>query len=130
MTPIYIGAGIGFILGSTGFFLTRFWLVPISRYRKIKREILTVTAFFDETLKKNTAPEPQRLNEIHQTCRQLADRLNVCYQETLPYKYKLYLNGRNESPPEAAKSLMGLANIRNMGHAARKAATLRQQLNL
>ncbi|MDD2388137.1 MAG: hypothetical protein PHP23_00165 [Desulfobacterales bacterium] len=129
MNSIYIGAGASFILGASGYFIVRYWLMPIFRYRKIKQGIVQTLSFYDSlNVETFTGPDKQRLKNISRKLRQYAAQLSTCYNESLPYKYKLYLNGNNESPLEASKALMALANIKQVDHAIKRADSIRNYL--
>jgi len=131
MNPLYIAAGASFILGASGYFIVKFWIIPIFRYKKIKQGILQSLSFYNNrSVEKIIEPDTQQLKDISGKLRQYAAQLTTCYNESLPYKYKLYLNGSNESPLEASKALMALANIKQMDHAIKRADSIINFLNL
>ena len=123
-TPIALGVGIGFVAGSFGYILSRFWIRPLMRYGSIKRQIATALAAAA------TADETKKERPHAAALRQAAATLTDCYNDTLPQWYKLALANRGESPPEAARHLMTLADTRNAGHAADRIATVKAHLKI
>lgn len=123
-TSIAIGVGIGFVGGSFGYILARFWLRPLLAYGHIKRKIAAALAAAGNAAETNTGrPDAAVL-------RQTAAALTDCYNETLPNWYKLALANRDESPVEAARHLMTLAGTRNAEHAADRIAKVKAHLKM
>lgn len=121
MEPIYIVACISFLLGVFGYIITQFWIRPILRYREIKHRIASDMKWYMEAqkheIKDKNAQEQIRARAgiIRGRCTELTD----CFSYDLPHWYKLLLESRHESPIDASKHLLALANIRNSDHGYR-----------
>ena len=132
MGAIYAGAIVGFILGLAGFIITRFWVMPIWRYRKIKAATAANVDNFCCLLDNTTAQEnsKEQLKAIRKSLRQQAADLASAYNEILPYWYKLLLESRPESPVEASAHLMALSNIHQHNHALNRAQKIKHHLKI
>jgi hypothetical protein len=62
--------------------------------------------------------------------RECAAALTACFNDTLPYWYRLVLKNRGERPLEAAKHLMALANVKRPRDAERRVEAVRRALRL
>ncbi|MBI9085242.1 MAG: hypothetical protein JEZ11_16720 [Desulfobacterales bacterium] len=123
-TPIALGVGLGFVAGSFGYILARFWIRPLLSYGSIKRQIAAALAAAGSAAESKTGrPDVAVL-------RQTAAALTDCYNDTLPNWYKLALANRDESPLEAARHLMTLADTRNTEHAADRIAKVKAHLKI
>jgi len=132
MEPIYIVAFISFLLGVFGYIITQFWIRPILRYRKIKHRIASDLKWYLEAQKHEIKDKI-----VHEQIRARAEIIRVhsteltdCFSYDLPHWYKLLLESRHESPIDASKHLLALANIRNSEHADRRLEKITNSLNL
>ena len=119
-SPIGFGIAVGFVAGSFGYILARFWFRPLLAYAAIKRKIAAALA---DAGKNQGLPDAAAL-------RRHAAALSDCYSDTLPNWYKLALVNREESPVEAARHLMSLAGTRDPGHVADRMKQVRKHLRL
>jgi hypothetical protein len=119
MEPIYIVAMISFSIGVFGYIITQFWLRPILRYRKLKRQVASdLTGFaIAETVEGTNKKTDRRTKDRLAAIRRHSDELPSSYSYDLPPWYRLVLQQRGESPVEASKHLMKLLNTRNPEHA-------------
>ena len=124
MELLIFAAGVSFVAGAIGYIIVRFWIIPISRYNKIKRQIGAALPQPSEAASgSGNAPAPK-------TLRGLAGRLNDMYYDQTPHWYKMVLTNRGESPEEAVKHLNALAGIRKKEHAERRIEQIRDCLKL
>lgn len=132
MGAIYAGAIVGFILGLVGFIITRFWILPIWRYRKIKTaavaDIDTYCCLLADAATQENLKE--LLKAKRKSLRRQATDLASTYNEILPYWYKLLLESRPESPVEASAHLMTLCNIHQHDHALNRAQKIKHHLRI
>ena len=119
-SPIGFGIAVGFVAGSFGYILARFWLRPLMAYAGLKRKIAAALS---------NAEQNQGLPDAA-VIRRLAADLTDCYNDTLPNWYNLALANREESPVEAARHLMSLAGTKEPGHAADRMKKVRNHLRI
>lgn len=112
------GALFGFTVGTTGYIIYRFWLVPIREYRRIKSLIKSDIQYYAASISENMWNK-QKKKRFQNTRKSITD-LSDCYDHSIPVWYKIVLKRRQESPHEAAKQLMDLVNIRNESHAVKR----------
>jgi hypothetical protein len=108
------GALFGFVVGTTGYIIFKFWLVPIREYRRLKSAIKAELKYVTDSISENKwdLQKKKRLQNMRKNILDLSD----CYDNDIPVWYKIILNRRKESPHEAAKHLMDLANIEDNSH--------------
>ena len=132
MEPIYIIALISFLLGVFGFIITQFWIRPILRYRKLKHRIASDLKWYLEAqrheIKDKIAREQIRARG--EIIRGHGTALTDCFSYDLPPWYKLLLESRHESPIDASKHLLALANIRNSEHGERRLEKITNSLKI
>lgn len=119
-SPIGFGIAVGFVAGSFGYILARFWFRPLMAYMAIKRKIAAALA---------DGGKNQGLADAA-ALRRHAAALSDCYHDTLPSWYKLALANREESPVEASRHLLSLAGTKDPGHAAERMKQVRKHLRL
>ncbi len=112
--PIGIVTIFSFLAGIFGYIIAKYWIRPIARYRRIKREI-------SRHIKKISAEITEsgssgNTDTVPETCARLSARLNDSYHTDLPPWYRISLGRKKETPPEAAKDLMTLSKTRNTEH--------------
>lgn len=119
MDPIYWAALFSFVAGAGGYVIVRFWIIPIVRYQKLKRQLGDHLARLIEALptEADTSPKPflgkKHLKEMRRMMMRLVDLNN----HDLPYWYRLVLVTRKESPGEASEVAMRLENLPTSGQA-------------
>ena len=125
MELVIVAAGISFVAGALGYIIVRFWLVPISRYNKLKRQIASGLSRFapEGGAKGGKTASPRDL-------RRLAGQLGDMYYTEMPHWYKMVLANRDESPEDAAKHLNALAGARKKEDAGPRAKQVRASLKL
>lgn len=128
MTNIIIASLIGFSLGATGYIVLRFWILPIRRYRQIKRQI--TESLRHHELKFAGEKTFQLPADQSENFRKQSVALTDAYYDDLPHWYRMVLANRKESPDEASKNLLALSGIRNPDHARNRIRNIKTALNL
>ncbi len=129
MKSITIAAIIGFCLGSAGYIIFRFWLLPIRRYQQIKDQI--AESIRDHELKLSNEKTFKLSPDQSKICYKQAVALTDSYYDDLPHWYRMVLNNRKEYPESASKNLKALAsNNRNPDHARSRIYNIKNNLNL
>ena len=129
MKSITIAAIIGFCLGSAGYIIFRFWLLPIRRYQQIKDQI--AESIRDHELKLSNEKTFKLSPDQSKICHKQAVALTDLYYDDLPHWYRMVLNNRKEYPEGASKNLKALAsNNRNPDHARSRIYNIKNNLNL
>jgi len=113
MKPVYLAALLSFLIGFCGYTIIRFWLIPIFRYRKIKRQIRRLAIL--------TGPTSAKQSEA---CRRLAAQLAECAGRDLPNWYHIHLRAKGLDPLAAVPHLTALAHIKNTEHRDRRMAEI------
>lgn len=116
MEPIYLAAGASFILGASGYIIIQFWIRPIRRYRKLKGQVvsnLECEASVPSELEPKKNQSSRAGKAFAKTLRGHSVALSDAYSYDLPHWYRMVLDNRGESPIEAAKILMRLANTQD-----------------
>ena len=119
MDPIYWAALASFVSGACGYVIIRFWILPIVRYRRLKRELLDHLVRLYGSLPEEDERAPKvsmgkkRLKEL----RRLMMRLVALHDHDMPYWYRLVLVTRQESPQQASEKAMQLENLPTIGQA-------------
>ncbi len=139
MEPIYIAALSCFFLSAFGYVIYQFWMRPILRYRRLKKDASVNILSYLDTI--NGSYEPVEAVETDaemanndatenkiKIVRKLSGNLNDCFNEELPQWYKLLLQRREESPVDASKHMMVLSNTRDYSHAKNRAEKISQLL--
>jgi len=113
LDPMYWAALFSFIAGASGYVIVRFWMIPILRYRRIKRRLLKALGdLFRELPEGNDQPPKARLGKKRvQDMRRLAMQLVELNDHDLPYWYRLVLLTRKESALNASEAIMRLENL-------------------
>ena len=119
-SPMGLGVAVGFVAGSFGYILARFWFRPLLAYLSIKRKVAAALTGAD---REKRLPGAEDL-------RRWAAALTDCYHDTLPQWYKLALANREESPEEAARHLMALAGVKKTEQAAGRIKKIRFYLKI
>ncbi len=130
MNPLIIVAAISFFVGMFGYVLFVFWLRPVAGYRKVKRRLARDLNGGEHDADGTSAYSKEALRALKPAWKKHAAAVTVVYEERLPDWYKLTLTRRDESPMDAAKHLMALANIKNSQHAAKRIAEIKACLNM
>ena len=130
MDPIYIAALGCFLLGAFGFVIFQFWMRPILKYRKLKKDASTAVASYLDTINGSDKELMDNDAIIKKTkpIRKLSVDLTACFHEDLPQWYRLLLRRREESPVDAAKHMMVLSSTREYTHARNRAEKISQLL--
>jgi hypothetical protein len=129
---VYTAAALSFILGVMGYIIIRFWLLPILRYRRIKGRIaMDLNALLNAAPAGGGGARPQDAMRQRMKAHRIASaELSVSYTDNLPYWYKLSLESRGESPIDASKHLLVLANTRNPEHAKKRVEMIKECLRI
>jgi len=131
MNTLYLAASLSFLAGVAGFVMARFWVIPIAKYLKIKRQILIQLTTYLQSLKKaNESDPPPPDGEARAGLRVLSAALKDIHDLDLPPWYRMILRHRSELPESAAVHLMKLADTRHPDHAAKRAILLAESLKL
>jgi len=126
-TTHYIGAAVGFIVGVGGYIVIKYWIQPISRYGKLKQQLSAALDSYPALLEEN---ESNAAGSTSKVFRQSGADLTNTYEHDLPSWYKIKLGSRGERPTEASRWLMKLANTKNLKHAGKQIASIKELLNL
>ena len=120
------GALFGFTVGTTGYIIYRFWIVPIRKYRRLKSLIKADIKYYTISISENTwnIKKKKRLQNMRKNILGLSD----CYDHDIPVWYKIVLRRRQESPHEAARHLMDLINIKDGSHVLKRLEKARTAL--
>lgn len=132
MEPIYVAVFISFVIGLMGYFVVRFWILPIGRYIQVKGRFASDLGTLLDMLQVEQpckTENPQKQNRQVSLRRHASDLVSV-YQNELPYWYRLYLESKKEHPLEASESTMRLSNTRKLEHAIRQADEIKGFLRL
>ncbi|MFW5639610.1 MAG: hypothetical protein ACOC23_03880 [Thermodesulfobacteriota bacterium] len=114
MEPIYLAAGASFILGASGYIIIQFWIRPIRRYRALKRRIVSdIECDGRVSSKPKAMTSSQAGKAFAKTLRSHSVALSDAYSYDLPHWYRMVLDNRGESPIEASKILMRMANTQD-----------------
>ena len=122
--PLVVASLISFLLGSFGYVLIRLWLMPVLRYTKMKRAVLSILNGYSQQM--NATPDKMEVDKTH--LRRLSGDLSSVYNNALPYWYRLLLSKRGEEPLKVSSLLMKLANTKDRDHAARQMQDIRTRL--
>ena len=119
-SSLLIAAGASFVVGMTGYIIIRFWIKPIARYtttrRRLNRELTRFLSKINKTtgFKKDEKLKAQKLsNPTLRNARQYTMTLVSCYNDEIPYWYRLFLDSRGESPADALGLITNLTKIRD-----------------
>jgi hypothetical protein len=116
---VYWFYGMSFAAGMFGYIIVRFWIIPIVKYKKLRRRLLSELDTYraslpdDGAAKLKSAGARKRLLDLRRTGIEL---LSV-HDGELPYWYRLMLMSRKESPAAAADPLLRLENMPTSGQA-------------
>ena len=128
MNGIILASLIGFSFGAAGYIAFRFWLLPIRRYQRIKRQIVETVHSHERKLSgENTflLSQDQSVN-----LRKQSVALTDAYYDDLPRWYRMVLANRQESPDDASKNLLALSGIRDPDHARNRIHNIKKSLKL
>jgi hypothetical protein len=115
---LYWIAGLSFMVGVCGYIIVRFWIIPISRYRRAKTQLLHRLEAIVATLPPD-AEEPKGSlgKKALRDLRRCGVNLVDLYIDELPHWYRLVLMTRGESPQKAADPILRLENMPTSGQA-------------
>lgn len=127
-----VGAVLGFIVGVFGFIIVRYWIRPVSRYRRLKRRAAGAVSDHLLLLEQGTGGSGagKRFKESQRRLRRLASELTDAFHQELPHWYRIRLRARGEQPPEAAGMLMKLSGTREPEPAKKRAEQIRTMMHL
>ncbi len=107
-----------FVVGMIGYIIVWFWIKPIVRYHTTKRRIFrSLSNYMDACTKMGEIEKKkvgQKLNPLLKEARKRAMRLTNCYNDEIPYWYRLLLDSRQESPNEALRLITHLSKLDNL----------------
>lgn len=129
MKLIYIAAFVSFVSGTFGYIIVRFWVIPITRYRKHKQGVAaTLSRYADARTSENAGDAITE--DFSAALRKHAADLSDAFNLDVPHWYRMLLKSRGESPIDAARLLMKLANTRIAAHRERQIDRIRDALRL
>ncbi len=115
---LYWLAGFSFMVGVCGYIIVRFWIIPISRYRRAKRYMLNrLQAVLASLPQDAEAPKGSIGKKTLRDLRRCGVNLVDLYVDELPHWYRLVLMTRGESPQKAAEPILRLENMPTSGQA-------------
>ncbi len=126
------GAALGFVAGVFGFVIVRYWIRPVSGYKRLKRRAADTVDGHLLFLEKGAAVSQATngLKDSRQRLRRTASELTDAFHQDLPAWYRIRLRARGENPPEAAGLLMKLSNTRDPVSGRRQGEQIRKLLFL
>jgi len=122
MEAKYIGAIVGFILGSVGYTLSRFWIIPIIRFKMVRGRVLRLISRAETALDSGTLRE-STIAELRQINIKLSERYNRLHPA-----YRTFLANKGVMVDDAGKHILTLANTRNEDHARNHISKIRDCL--
>ncbi len=132
-SSILIAALASFIAGVVGYIIARLWVKPIFRYNVLKRRLeQALTAYSKRglgSLESQTSPG-RKGHDALRKARQHAIDLVACYNQDIPYWYRLLLDSRSESPAEASGRLTNLSKIKDGEQISRRIDAVKQSMRL
>lgn len=132
---LMIAAGASFVAGVMGYIIARLWVKPIVRYNIAKRKLdVELSRCLDLMTDTPDGAEPvpdlsgggQPLREA----RKLAMELLSCYNNDIPYWYRLLLESRQESPVQSSGRLTNLNKIPDPQKRRARIQSVRKELCL
>lgn len=123
MNWFYVSMAACFFVGGFGYVLLTFWMLPILKYKALKRKIAVDISVVAESLVTGGSVKAD-------TIRRHGKMLSEADQMSLPAWYRMLLGKRGESPTQAAAVLATLANTSKRRHAEASAEKIRTLLNL
>ena len=129
MNNIILACIIGFTIGTAGYIMLRFWILPIRRYQKVKKNI---RIFFNQLTAPVTDTSSSTISaEQADICRKHAAALTDTYYDDLPQWYRMVLSHKlNEFPTEASRDLLTLSNTHDPDHVRNRIKKIRQYLRI
>ena len=134
-SSILIAAGASFIAGLTGYIIARLWVKPMVQYNITKRKIgrsLSQCGILLEVLGDGQGRVQWKSGEDAslKKARRHAMDLATCYNEKIPYWYRLFLDSRGESPAEASGLLTNLNKMTDVRQIQDRIDGVREKLRL
>jgi hypothetical protein len=125
-------AFFSFIVGAFGYFISRFWIIPISRYRLNKRRLSQALTRYRHHLNQETNPKIRsgENDDLFGPIRRYSLALVDLYTAELPYWYRLVLLSRKEDPVKANDPASRLEKCNDRAHAQRNLALVCSLLRL
>jgi hypothetical protein len=123
MNWFYVSMAACFFVGGFGHVLFAFWMLPILKYKALKRKIAVDISVYAESLVTGGSVKID-------TIRCHGKMLSEADQRSLPAWYRMLIGKRGESPAQAAAVLATLANTSKRSHAEASAEKIRTLLNL
>lgn len=114
------GTLFGFLAGAVGYIIFRYWVFPIRHYRHVKSKITEDISSYEKTIFENNWNTTKIGKKQLKNTRKSISELIECFHEDIPLWYKIKLKSRGESPPETARQMMGLGDIREPEHAEKR----------
>ncbi len=132
MDTIYIWATTSFILGSFSYIIMKFFIIPIIKYKKIKREIFSSIFNYLNTINDDRSDSriQTKIDECVNNMRQLSDDLAECHDIVIPVWYRLLLLKRGESPEIASEHMNILYNTRDYERAKNRKEKILEALKI
>lgn len=122
------GALFGFAVGAAGYVIFKHWILPIKDYRRLKSIIEKDVAHYMDSISRQNWNSGDK-KRLKKTKKAVSD-LNDTFDYDLPVWYKIILRRRGESPREAEKQLMGLADTKDASHAETRLEKAKSALSI
>jgi hypothetical protein len=122
------GALFGFGVGAAGYVIVKYWILPIRDYKRLKSAIEKDVALYTNSIAQGNWNSGDK-KRFKNTKKAVSD-LNDTYDFDLPVWYKIILRRRGESPKEAEKHLMGLADTKDASHAEKRLEKAKAALSM
>lgn len=121
MDSIFLPLILSFISGALGYIIVRFWIIPITRYRRTREALLSELKRFDRKLSHGHSTDQRLPGKKHlKDIRQLNKRLVEIHTLEVPHWYRLLLMTRGESPESASAAIEHLQSISDVSEARQR----------
>ncbi len=122
------GALFGFGVGAAGYVIVKYWILPIRHYKRLKSAIEKDVALYMNSIARDNWNSGDK--KLFKNTKKAVSDLNNTYDFDLPVWYKIILRRRGESPKEAEKHLMGLADTKDASHAEKRLEKAKAALSM
>jgi hypothetical protein len=128
MTSLMIAVIACLFLGAFGYVIVQFWILPIIKYRSIRKRVIQNLADYLNSFNQEDEGENFHgvINRKAEEMRRHNLDLTECFNSSLPAWYKMLLRSRGEFPEKIANHLMALSNTRDYNHARNRMEKIRQ----
>ena len=133
-SSLLIAAAASFIAGVLGYIIARLWIKPMVRYNLLKRRLDQALAAHSKHVVavsegQSSSGRDGQVDALREARKHAMD-LVACYNQDIPYWYRLLLDSRSESPAEASGRLTNLSKIKDREQIFQMIDAVKQSLRL